>query len=335
MPRLTQWPRHHRPILALLLSLGAAAVSAEELKPTPEGVGALEPGDLHAAAQALWDEFAPESVKAEYELIGKEELAALFSRLSSAGSSEELADYADLEPQARTALTALATAPEFADLAEWLRGQLSNMEVARLASGQGEATAPPPPTREPASNPDSAPPSVATPVPLLDLWVERVKQNPRPKRAAELLPALRSAFSKEGVPEELVWIAEVESAFNPGARSPAGARGLFQLMPETAKSLGLSLLPFDQRVQAEKSAQAAAKHLAHLHRRFGDWPLALAAYNAGEGRVARTLKAASASDFPSIAAKLPAETRLYVPKVLATVQVRSGVAPASLAPAGK
>ncbi|MBC8011261.1 MAG: lytic transglycosylase domain-containing protein, partial [Burkholderiales bacterium] len=138
------------------------------------------------------------------------------------------------------------------------------------------------------------------------------------------------AFAAEGVPEALVWLAETESTFNPAARSPVGARGLFQLMPATAKSLGLSLMPFDERTQPEASARAAAVYLKKLHTRFGDWPLALAAYNAGEGRVGRTLKARGATDYAGIAEHLPSETKLYVPKVLATVQLRAGVTPEAL-----
>jgi membrane-bound lytic murein transglycosylase D len=142
---------------------------------------------------------------------------------------------------------------------------------------------------------------------------------------------LQGAFTAQGVAEALVWLAESESTFNPRARSPAGARGLFQLMPVTAKAMGLSLLPFDERTQPEKSARAAAALLRKLHGMFGSWPLALAAYNAGEGTVRRALKANNATTFAEIAEKLPSETRLYVPKVLATVALRSGVTPEALA----
>jgi membrane-bound lytic murein transglycosylase D len=102
-------------------------------------------------------------------------------------------------------------------------------------------------------------------------------------------------------------------------------------MPETAKSYGLQTFLPDERMDPEKSARAAAQYLRYLYGRFGDWPLALAAYNAGEGRVGRTLKKANARTFAEIAEALPAETRMYVPKVLATIEARAGVPPAALA----
>jgi membrane-bound lytic murein transglycosylase D len=95
-------------------------------------------------------------------------------------------------------------------------------------------------------------------------------------------------------------------------------------MPDTAHNLGLSLFLPDERTDPEKSARAAAHYLRILHDRFGSWPLALAAYNAGEGRVSRLLAERKAADFAGIAAALPAETRMYVPKVCALVAVRTG-----------
>ena len=142
-----------------------------------------------------------------------------------------------------------------------------------------------------------------------------------------MLPPLRAAFSAEGIPPELVWLAEAESTFNPSARSPAGARGLYQLMPETARGLGLSTFLPDERTDPEKSARAAARLLRAHYEKFGSWPLALTAYNAGAGRVARLLENTSTKTYAGIAAALPAETRLYVPKVCALVATRAGVAP--------
>ena len=145
------------------------------------------------------------------------------------------------------------------------------------------------------------------------------------------MPRLRAAFAAEGVPPELAWLAEAESSLNPAARSPAGAKGLFQFMPATAKAEGLSIFLPDERTDPEKSARAAARYLKTLHRRFGNWALVLAAYNAGEGRVSRTLAKRGATSFSAIADALPAETRMYVPKVCALIATRAGVAPHQIA----
>src|ERR1043165_6222904 len=152
------------------------------------------------------------------------------------------------------------------------------------------------------------------PVPHYQLWLARVRGRPLPPRAAELMPRLRAAFDAEGVPPELAWLAEAESSMNPGARSPVGAKGLFQFMPDTAKAMGLSTFLPDDRTSPEKSARAAARYLKVLHGKFDNWALALAAYNAGEGRVRRTLTAKKATTFTAIADALPAETQMYVPK---------------------
>ncbi|WP_169829299.1 lytic transglycosylase domain-containing protein [Lacunisphaera limnophila] len=162
-------------------------------------------------------------------------------------------------------------------------------------------------------------------IPEYEHWVRRLQARPRPARADHFVTQLQPVFAAGGVPGQLVWLAEVESTFNPRARSPAGARGLFQLMPATARELGLSTTLPDERTDPQKSAQAAAKMLRGLHARFGDWPLALAAYNAGPGRVQRTLTQHRAKSFAEIAHVLPLETRLYVPKVLAVLRVRSGL----------
>jgi membrane-bound lytic murein transglycosylase D len=168
-------------------------------------------------------------------------------------------------------------------------------------------------------------------VPYYDLWLQRLRSRPAPARAAELMPGLKAAFVNEGLPPSLAWLAEVESGLNPNALSPAGARGLYQLMPATAHDLGLSTWMPDERTDPAKSARASAQMLRRLREKFGSWPLALAAYNVGEGRVSRALESRHATTFAEIADSLPAETRLYVPRVLATLTVREGVALDTLA----
>lgn len=306
----------------------AFAVGAARAADAPAPAAAAS--ELHALAQELWDEHAPAAVKAEYELISAEELTAWLNRIAAAGRDGDLAAFAAHAPETRAALAAIRGLPEFADYAEWAGERLDEMEVA------GEALAAP--AVVPAPTPEPSKPAPARPklsgVPFYELWQTRLANRRPPERAEAFLPVVKAAFAAEGVPVALAWLAEVESGFNPRAQSPAGAKGLFQLMPGTARALGLSLLPFDQRTEPARSARAAAGYLRKLHTRFGDWPLALAAYNAGEGRVARTLKAEGAKDFAGIVGRLPPETRLYVPKVLATVRVREGVDPGSLAAPG-
>ena len=137
-----------------------------------------------------------------------------------------------------------------------------------------------------------------------------------------LISGLKGIFQNEGVPNDLVWLAEVESSLNPKAESKAGAVGLFQLMPATAERFGLKIFPVDDRKAPDKSAKAAACYLRYLRDQFGCWPLALAAYNAGEGRVGRAMKMNGARTFREVAPFLSSETRRYVPRVMAIMALR-------------
>jgi hypothetical protein len=139
---------------------------------------------------------------------------------------------------------------------------------------------------------------------------------------AAMIPRLKKIFTQEGVPQQWVWVAEVESALNPQAKSSAGAAGLFQLMPGTARRFGLRTAPLDDRMEPEKSAGAAAQYLKFLRQEFGCWSLALAAYNSGEGRVKEIMKKRKARTFNEVERYLPSETRAYVPKVMAIVALR-------------
>ena len=161
----------------------------------------------------------------------------------------------------------------------------------------------------------------------LRAWQEKLANRPAPPNAATLIPRLKKVFRSEGLPPELVWMAEAESSLNPAARSPIGALGLFQLMPATARRFGLRTGFFDERKNPEKSARAAAQYLKFLYHAMGSWPLALAAYNAGEGRVGKLMKLKKQAAFEGIADDLPLETQMYVPKVMAIVSLRENTDP--------
>ena len=304
--------------LLLMIPLLACSLPAQ----TP----AASEEDIFALGQELFETYAPEEIKKDYAFPSRaqwDDFVVRLERTRATGSFAELAAY---EPEARSALTALRILPINRSYTNWLEKRIEEIVVARNAvavAGQR-----PPPPRDPRK--PSPPRHAQNDVPLYDLWVSRVRTQPRPARADEFVANMKKVFAAEGVPPELAWIAETESMFNPDAESPAGARGLYQFMPVTAKAQGLSMFPFDERTHPEKSARAAAGLLRRLHGQFGSWPLALAAYNPGEGRVRRTLKAQNANTFAQIADALPTETRLYVPKVLATVAVREGMEPSAL-----
>src|SRR4029077_13197920 len=115
--------------------------------------------------------------------------------------------------------------------------------------------------------PNQPAPQLPNPPPQTErvLGARKISGRPWPSAAKEYVPQLKSIFAAQRVPPQLVWVAEVESSFDPRARSPAGAAGLFQLMPDTAKRYGLSLWPRDQRFQAEPSATASARDLRDLY----------------------------------------------------------------------
>lgn len=128
-------------------------------------------------------------------------------------------------------------------------------------------------------------------------------------------PLFEEAFVRYGIPVELKYMAIVESMLNPVARSRAGASGMWQFMYSTARSYGLEINSYvDERLDVEKSVDAAARYLRDAYKIFGDWTLAISSYNCGAGNVSKAIRRAGGSrDFWSIYPFLPRETRGYVP----------------------
>jgi Transglycosylase SLT domain/LysM domain len=135
-------------------------------------------------------------------------------------------------------------------------------------------------------------------------------------RARRYAGMMRAIFQEYDLPEELVNLAFVESDVNPRATSHAQAAGIWQFVPSTARTYGMrTTASLDERRDPDKSTRAAAEHLKSLYSRFQAWPLALAAYNAGENAVQRAIKRQHTRNFWQL--RLPKETRRFVPKFMA------------------
>ena len=277
---------------------------------------------LEGGQQWLRENIEEEWLRA-FQNADQQKLQQFLGTLQQRFQGEYVIDLASLKNVARLALPLVESFDETKQCSSWLRTRLDYLEVAeemRLII--------PPPKVEPGQPPKPAP----NPAPEVQrqAWQKHIAKRPMPRGAEALVPRLKPIFVEERIPAELVWLAEVESSFDPKARSPVGAAGLFQFMPATAKERGLALRPDDERLHPDKSARAAARYLRYLHGRFNDWPLALAAYNVGEGRLQGLLQKTKARTFDQVARRLPAETQMYVPKFEATLRRREGITLAQL-----
>ncbi len=143
-------------------------------------------------------------------------------------------------------------------------------------------------------------------------------------RACHYVVPAQEIFVRKGLPKDLVYVALIESGFSPTAESHANAVGMWQIISKTGSRFGLEQNQWlDERRHPMKAAQAAADYLSFLFDTFGSWPLALAAYNAGEKTIQKSIDRSGVRDFWALRenGKLPAETRDYVPKVYAAVKV--------------
>jgi hypothetical protein len=139
-------------------------------------------------------------------------------------------------------------------------------------------------------------------------------------RSTRYLPMIKEIFQEYGLPEDLAYLAMIESGFNPNAYSPAGACGMWQFIRSTGRRYGLVIDGYvDERLDPEKSTRAAGKYLLDLYKQFGSWYLAAASYNCGERRVQQELIKSKHKNFWELSAHrcLPDETKNYVPQMIA------------------
>jgi Transglycosylase SLT domain len=170
--------------------------------------------------------------------------------------------------------------------------------------------------------------------PAIEHWMNYYSATPIGRRTMTIgigrskayLEMAREEFCNAGVPEDMVWLALVESVWNPQAVSPAAAGGIWQFIPSTATDYGLTVESGnDERADPLKQTRVAAAYLHDLHTIFGDWALAMAAYNSGEPRVMSAIVKNGGADFWDLYNKqlLPKETCNYVPKILAAIKIAS------------
>lgn len=141
-------------------------------------------------------------------------------------------------------------------------------------------------------------------------------------RSGMFMLMARRIFKEEGIPENVAWLGQVESAWKPSAMSHMAASGLWQFIPGTGARYGLRRTAYvDERNSFDEATRASARYLKFLYNRYGNWELAIAGYNCGEGNVDRAIRRAGVTNFWAAYPYLPQETRNYVPNILATILI--------------
>lgn len=265
-----------------------------------------------------------ERITSQIPDLDRQKVEQYLTQFQAQLGGDYVVDLAQAKVTAYSVLPMLEASSSLRPYAAWLKTRLDYFDIAdelRLTM----------PTERPVT-PGKPPIQKTNPTPQAQrmAWARHLQARPAAPGTPSMAEQLRPIFTAQHVPGELVWLAEVESSFNSQARSPAGAVGLYQLMPSTARSEGLQVSPNDERLDPTKNARAAAALLHSLHEKFPDWRLTLAAYNAGQGRVRELLGEGNRRSYDQIAYRLPAETQLYVPKVEATIKGRTGFSLAEL-----
>jgi peptidoglycan lytic transglycosylase D len=237
-------------------------------------------------------------------------------------------------------ILALGTATALLGLAGCTAAVRPNVGSQPQVTQQASATYVTPAEREfpadagPAGRPDTVPPAIAEEFssahPRVQDFVDRYQTSLREymqralNRGSKYLPRMARILVEEGVPTELAYLPIVESGFSVHAVSHAGAVGPWQFIRGTGKRYGLRIDGYvDERRDPEKATRAAARYLRDLYERFGDWHLALAGYNSGEGNIERIQEWKGCEDFWEMSDRgyLPNETSEFVPRFLAAVEV--------------
>jgi len=216
--------------------------------------------------------------------------------------------------------------------------QATNSEtvVSAVAAGAQQALAPADSTIAPVVETASLDTSLQHP--RIQKWVERLTTTLKHDFATSMTRMdkyagmITAKLDAKQMPRELIYLAMIESNFNPNARSHVGAVGMWQFMSATARQFGLTVKgKTDERKNPADATDAALTYLSQLHDRFGSWYLAAAAYNSGAGTVSKALKKVTGKsqgtdeDFFRILSSLPRETQDYVPKLIASARVGSGL----------
>ncbi len=251
---------------------------------------------------------------------------ALDMLLSVAGGAEENQAikpvYAELVNRIHLLeMKALGLQPDEGSL--WYEELDAALELAELEAEETETAAPPSPTGPSYDLPIDHNERVAS---IITMFQERRRDwfQEALRRSGRYIDYARSVFREEGLPEDLVYLAMVESAFKARAVSRANARGIWQFIYGTGRLYGLRQDYWvDDRFNPEKSTRAAARHLKDLYEDFGDWYLVMAAYNAGPNKVKRAIARTGSRDFWKLSRTryLRRETKSYVPLILATVVI--------------
>src|ERR1051325_2654692 len=200
--------------------------------PAPGQENSVTLDDLMDSANQWAKENLDEEALAALRSVDREKVRQFFKDLDKQFHGNYVMDLAPRKTPAQSVLPLLDMHEETAPYAAWLRARLSYLEIAE----QFEHSLPPP--RSEPGRPPKPPPN-PLPQKQREIWITKLAERPWPKAAKDYVPRLKPIFAAAKVPSELVWIAEVESSFDPRARSPEGAVGLFQLQPATASRYGL------------------------------------------------------------------------------------------------